>query len=59
VQRCGGASHAIGGEVQTWQGLRGEYHGEEGQPSDKERRPEAHHNGGLTARAESGRCGGG
>jgi hypothetical protein len=52
----GGAFDASGGEVQMRQGLRGEHHGEEGQPLGKERRLEAHRNGGLTARAESGRC---
>jgi hypothetical protein len=56
---CGGATHADGGDVQTWRGLRGGHHREEGLPSDKGRRAEAHHNGESTVRAESGRCGGG
>jgi hypothetical protein len=51
----GGAFDTNGGEVQTRQGLRGEHHGEEGQPLGKERRLEAHRNGGLMVRAESGR----
>jgi hypothetical protein len=46
-------------EAQMRRGLRGENHIEDGQTPSKERRPEAHRNGGSMARVESDRCGGG
>jgi hypothetical protein len=55
----GGAADTDGGEAQTRRGLRGEHRSEEVQLSGKEKRPEAHRNGGSTVRVESGQRGGG